>query len=783
MEKAVNPAWGLAGFERKGSYEMVMRRRIGLVMVAGLFYSGIAYGEVTIGKPKNAEQECIKAYKRVLSPPSEVGLTVGVPRGWLEEAGKLLEEKKKDQARRALGSVEDWLGLRSRLYDLTDKHRHLLIFSRVMGYVPDKNLETALNKSMESLNRGNLEESRKKIEELENIFPKIEKEIIHTYGYSFFPGISRNPYGWIKSFTTLNMGVKKYSDSAHPAPVFSMEPSPFGVCWEDGFSFSLLDENATSNPPLQFGKSWVTTQWQGPSTFTFSVLTPLILAEKIDRLFLGKLSIVPNQLIFMTQNNQVKSIPLSPSFDYTFSKGEMTKNWLVLKGEKFTPLLIALERQPSALTVKGNIISFSFPEKTFAALLRFSSQGSLENLAAEAKFWSRVSLAPPIQAVESVNQNEVSYRYFYGEHRDEWGTQPLRIAPVPPLADLGHIHIEGVKRTKIATRYGFFTYLPGEKISFKVPTAKTKLLRGGNLAISQDERKFKEFADHGLDFVRLFISSDWDGFRPRNPEEEKRVYSTLDSALKICRKYNLKVLMDPHWYGWTFHEGSLPPTDPRERKKFSDLWGKLAAACVPYKDIVVGYDLYNEPHTDHLAMIALEKEAMKAIRKIDPDTPIYIESIGGADPGGFWCMTPLGIPKVVYSFHFYYPHSFTDQKGFLGNPAFPHVFYPGWISPIDWAGKDYYENGALEWWDRWQVGASMIPVLEFAAKYKKAVNCGEFAPVGYVKPKAAYCGGIWTRDAIDWFERYDISWNIWSWGWGLEIPEVASEVFSRGQKK
>jgi hypothetical protein len=756
-----------------------MKITIGLAMVVGLFCSGIARGEAN--RPKNPEQECIKAYKRVLYPPSEVGLAVGVPRGWLEEAGKLLEEKKTDQARRAIGSVEDWLALRSRLYDLTEKHRHLLFFSRVTGYVPDRNLEKALNRSMESLNKGNLEESGKGIQELEKTFPEIEKETLKTYGYSFFPGTGRNPYGWLKSFAIFGMGITGHSDPANPALAFSVEPSPFGVCWDDGFSFSLLEEGRPLNAPLQFSKSWVTTEWQGPADFTFSVLTPLILVDNIDKLFVGKLSKLPKELVFTTKNDARISLALSSSFNYIFPKGVMTKNWLILRGEGFD-LLVVLERQPSTLTIKGRDVALSFPKKTFAALLRFSGQGTPQNLAGQAGFWSRVSLAPPIQAVESVNKNEVSYRYLYGEHHDEWGTIPLRIAPVPPLTDLGKIHIEEIRRTKVATKYGLLAYVPGEKISFKVPPIATKLLRGLAFEVRDGEGSYKKYSELGMDWIRLYADSNgWEQPGKVYPagtsniwEEQDKVCAAYETDFKLLRKYGLKAIVEPHGFAFGVTK------DSKERKKVCGLWKKFAAVAVKYRDVVVGYDLLNEPHSDHWEWISYADEILKAIRKVDPHTPAFIECIGGADPGGFWAMTPMA--NVVPSFHFYWPHSFTAQKSFNGNTSFPYVFYPGWIPPIDWGGE-YYAEGHLQWWDRWQVGATMLPVFEYIARYKKPAHCGEFAPVGYVIPKASYSGKLWSRDVIDYLERYDISWHLWTCGWGINIPEVAAEVESRWQKR
>ena len=101
-----------------------------------------------------------------------------------------------------------------------------------------------------------------------------------------------------------------------------------------------------------------------------------------------------------------------------------------------------------------------------------------------------------------------------------------------------------------------------------------------------------------------------------------------------------------------------------------------------------------EPHPDQEASRplgdwnALAQKITAAIRAVDPETPILVNSIGWAYPQQFEVLRPTGDPRTVYTVHFYDPHYHTHQK-----PA-DKVVYPGFRVPgkpaVAWDKKTYF---------------------------------------------------------------------------------------------
>ena len=75
-----------------------------------------------------------------------------------------------------------------------------------------------------------------------------------------------------------------------------------------------------------------------------------------------------------------------------------------------------------------------------------------------------------------------------------------------------------------------------------------------------------------------------------------------------------------------------------------------------------------------------------AIRSVDPDTPIMVDSGWYANAGTFssW-PTALSDDKVLYAFHMYEPYDFTAGKNFRDKDGF---VYPGMVpfggNKVDW---------------------------------------------------------------------------------------------------
>jgi endoglucanase len=154
-----------------------------------------------------------------------------------------------------------------------------------------------------------------------------------------------------------------------------------------------------------------------------------------------------------------------------------------------------------------------------------------------------------------------------------------------------------------------------------------------------------------------------------------------------------------------------------------------------------------EPHPDQEAKQpfgnwnALAKKITAAIREVDRDTPILVNSIGWAYPREFNALEPTGDPRTVYTVHFYDPHYYTHQK------PVEKITYPGFHI----LGKQDVV------WSKTTLEATLAPVLSFQKKYHVPIFVGEFGC-------ARYAPGVedWLRDQMDLYEQDGWSWAYWA---------------------
>jgi endoglucanase len=230
----------------------------------------------------------------------------------------------------------------------------------------------------------------------------------------------------------------------------------------------------------------------------------------------------------------------------------------------------------------------------------------------------------------------------------------------------------------------------------------------------------------------------------------------LDQALTGCRGCGLKVLVDLH----SLSQGLFQSVEAEN--KLVDVWKKIAAR---YKGnpCVWAYDLANEPefyqrwNTFGVPIWEdLAEKIVAEIRFIDQDMPIVIESYSGV-PSTIRDLRPLpfSVPHIIYSYHMYEPHAFTDQTLYGYNQ--PYV-YPGAIE-----GK---------MWDKNQLVNVFEPVKEFQDKHRVPILVGEFSAIRWAPSNSAY---PYLRDCIEIFESYGWDWcyhafREWD-GWSVEHSE------------
>ena len=216
------------------------------------------------------------------------------------------------------------------------------------------------------------------------------------------------------------------------------------------------------------------------------------------------------------------------------------------------------------------------------------------------------------------------------------------------------------------------------------------------------------------------------------------------------------------------------PWTSRRRLGFTRMWRSLA---VRFKDNpgVAAFDLLNEPlpmepgaetygySVKQMENVARDWRALAitvitSIRSVDKYRCIVYEVGLGADPSQFKS-EPLPLSNIVYSFHFYHPHSFTHQNvqnwgGTLERPV-----------PLSRADAAIIANSMT----------AIENALPGEAKY-----CGEFSAINIA---ANNDSTTYVSIVVDRLIKAGISWSYHDWrgwyGWDSEAVPNGLPGFTR----
>jgi hypothetical protein len=263
-----------------------------------------------------------------------------------------------------------------------------------------------------------------------------------------------------------------------------------------------------------------------------------------------------------------------------------------------------------------------------------------------------------------------------------------------------------------------------------------------------------------------------DGLAEYGNDWEKQL-DQLEPYLQAARAAKIKVVLTEG--GGVFGKDTTTNkfwNNPNLSTVVCKVWRGIAKRLLPYRDVIYGYDLYNEP-LDWSQMPNpprqwrdIAKNTIKAIREVDKETWIIYESGPGGLCWGFAGMKPLPDSRIIYSGHFYNPHEFTHQgvyniKGtdLAEIKAKIGVRYPGEV------------NGLL--WNKEQIKKDLAPIREFQLKYHVPILIGEFSVIRWAPKEDAVA---YLRDVIDICEEYQWSWiyhGFREWhGWSVENDET-----------
>ena len=139
-------------------------------------------------------------------------------------------------------------------------------------------------------------------------------------------------------------------------------------------------------------------------------------------------------------------------------------------------------------------------------------------------------------------------------------------------------------------------------------------------------------------------------------------------VLPMAEKYGIQVVVDLHTPPGAGGSGgnnsnALMLNDDVFKEYFVELWRGIATRFKGRRN-VYGYDLVNElNHDGHVKWDywTIQSLAAEAVRAIDPDVTIIMESNGCDSHDAYRYLSPLAMDNVIYQVHMYSPGTFTHQ--------------------------------------------------------------------------------------------------------------------------
>lgn len=211
-------------------------------------------------------------------------------------------------------------------------------------------------------------------------------------------------------------------------------------------------------------------------------------------------------------------------------------------------------------------------------------------------------------------------------------------------------------------------------------------------------------------------------------------------------------------------------TDERYQQQAIQFWKDLAEQLKDHPAIV-GYNIMNEPHPEMAYgkysfwdgkllewyqevkggagdLNLFYSKIVEAIRKVDAETPIILESGLYATPWAFDYLKPLDDENIIYSFHMYEPYEFTTKR--MNKDRFS---YSNSI-PIDGLAKDFQlkKEGLSNF---------LKPINRWSEKHQIPSNriwVGEFGCNRHINGVEEY-----LQDLISIFNEYQWHWSFYAY--------------------
>jgi endoglucanase len=243
----------------------------------------------------------------------------------------------------------------------------------------------------------------------------------------------------------------------------------------------------------------------------------------------------------------------------------------------------------------------------------------------------------------------------------------------------------------------------------------------------------------GFDTVRLPVK--WSA-RAEDTEPyaiHARFLDGVDSIVNRALALGLNVILNVHDYDQLYNAWRA------HTERFLALWRQIGRHYARYPSRLY-LELLNEPR-DPMGpddWNALLSQTLPVVRESNPGRMVIVGSASMSDAGALPQLELPSDDRLIVTFHYYSPFSFTHQGA------------PWWAGSEDWVGSTW---GSAQ--DRRAVRADFAAALDWAAENDRPVFLGEF---GTYSRADIEMRARWTTAVRRHAERLGISWAYWDFG-------------------
>jgi len=261
------------------------------------------------------------------------------------------------------------------------------------------------------------------------------------------------------------------------------------------------------------------------------------------------------------------------------------------------------------------------------------------------------------------------------------------------------------------------------------------------------ESDFEKISSWGFDHVRIPV--DYNILQNPDGSIIESGFSRIDNALKLCRKYGLKTVLDLHkTAGFSFDEGETESgffESEKYQELFYSLWEEFAKRYGNDPENIV-FELLNEVTEQHYidTWNKVSYECIKRIRAYTSETVILVGSYFNNSAETVQFLNEPYDKNIVYNFHCYEPLKFTHQGATWTSQINPDDRVPFKESGTS---KEYFEK-------------LFSSAIEKAESCGTSLYCGEYGVIDIATPEDSL---EWFKIIHSVFEKYNIARSVWSY--------------------